>query len=129
MKEAIIDQAGTITPNEKNKFIKTCRENQEVFGDDLPGYNDHYGVVKASIQFASKARLTTRRSRLPNYGRVGQKLYNEKILIMFHKGVLIDPFQLGIQPRIINDSWIIHKQSTARKPWEECTEKDVRRCK
>ena len=126
MKEAIIDQAGTLTPSERKRFINTCREYQEVFGDDLPGYNDHYGVVKASIQFASKARPTTHRSRMPNYGKVGQKLYNEKILKMFHKGVLVDPFQLGIQPRIINDSWIIRKQSAARKPWEECTEKDVR---
>ena len=126
MKDATLDQAGTMSVQEKQKFINTCRKYQEVSGDDLPRYNNHYGVVSASSQFAAKARPTTHKSRMPNYGKIGQKLYKEKILQMFQKGVLIDPFELGTQPRIINDSWIIKKQSATHKPWENCTEKDVR---
>ena len=126
MKDINLDQAGTMSKEEKQKFINTCKQFEEVFNNDLPGYNGYYGKVKPSITFASKARPTSHKSRMPNYGSIGQHLYNKKIITMFQKGVLIDPFQLGIQPKIVNDSWVVKKQSSAHKSWEECDEKDVR---
>ena len=58
MKEIQIDQAQNMSQDEKRKFRETCTKYKDVFGDDLPGYNNYYGEVKASIQFASKARPT-----------------------------------------------------------------------
>ena len=115
-----IDQAQNMTQDEKRKFRETCSKYKDVFGDDLPGYNNYYGEVKASIQFVSKARPTPHKSRMPNYGSAGQKLYLAKMLSMYKKGILVDPFKLGIQPKIINDSWVVKKQSSAHKSWDEC---------
>ena len=42
------------------------------------------------------------------------------------KGVLVDPYELGIQPAIVNDAWVVKKQGSAHLKWEECQEKDVR---
>ena len=45
---------------------------------------------------------------------------------MMKKGVLIDPYKLGIQPALILDSWVIKKAAFAHLPWEQCEEKHVR---
>ena len=126
LKEIKIDQAKTMKPHEKEMFIKTIRKYEEVLDDSLPGYNNYYGVINASIQFASRARPTPHKTRMPSYGEHGQKLFNIKALAMVRKGVLVDPYKLGIQPLIIKDSWVVKKQGSAHKRWEECTEKDVR---
>ena len=126
LKEITIDQANTMKQYEKEMFIKTIKKYEEVLDDNLPGYNNYYGVVNASIQFASRARPTPHKTRMPSYGEHGQKLFNLKALAMVKKGVLVDPYNLGIQPLIINDSWVVKKQGSAHKSWEECTEKDVR---
>ena len=75
-----IDQARTMTPVEKKLFEETIAEFEEVFNDDLPGYNNYFGVVHASIQFASRARPTPHKTRMPSYGVLGQKLFNQKAL-------------------------------------------------
>ena len=45
---------------------------------------------------------------------------------MMEQGILIDPAQLGIQPLMIQNSWIVEKASACNKPWEQCESKDVR---
>ena len=126
IKNIEVDQAGTMTNAEKEMFVNTLKANYTLFDDSLPGYNGYYGTVKASIQFASRARPTQHKARMPNYGEHGQRLYDAKIKSMLQKGILIDPFELGIQPRIVNDSWVIRKQSAVHKKWQDCTENDVR---
>ena len=42
------------------------------------------------------------------------------------KGVLINPMDHDIQPIIINNSWIVKKNSSTHKSFDKCTEKDVR---
>ena len=126
IQEITIDQAASMTKDEKRLFENTIRKFPKVLGEDLPGYNNYYGVVHASIQFASRARPTSHKTRMPSYGMHGQKLYNQKALSMVKKGVLIDPYELGIQPVIVNDAWVVKKQGSAHLKWEDCTEKDVR---
>ena len=111
---------------DKQLFVDSIKKFETVLGDDLPGYNNYYGVVHASIQFASRARPTPHKTRMPSYGMHGQQLYNQKALSMVKKGVLIDPYELGIQPVIVNDAWVVKKQGSAHLKWEVCQEKDVR---
>ena len=106
IQEIKIDQGASMTSDEKRLFENTIRKFSKVLGEDLPGYNNYYGVVHASIQFASRARPTSHKTRMPSYGMHGQKLYNQKALSMVKKGVLIDPYELGIQPVIVNDAWV-----------------------
>ena len=98
----------------------------KVINEDLPGYNNYFGTVNASIQFASRARPSPHKTRMPSYGEHGQRLFNLKALAMVKKGVLIDPYELGIQPVIVNDAWVVKKQGSAHLKWEDCSEKDVR---
>ena len=126
IKEVKVDQAGTMKPSEMKKFKDSLKEFSDVLGNDLPGYNNYYGPVHASIQFASRARPTSHKTRMPGYGTHGQKLYNQKALSMVEKGVLIDPYELGIQPVIINDAWVVKKQGSAHLKWEDCKVDDVR---
>ena len=115
IKEVNLDQARSMNEKEKKLFIQTLRKYEDVLGDDLPGYNDHFGVVKASIKFASRARPIPHKTRMPSYGEHGQKLFNMKALSMVQKGVLVDPYKLGIQPTIINNSWVVKKQNATHK--------------
>ena len=126
IQEVHIDQAMTMKQSEKDMFLETIKEFEEVLDDSLPGYNNYFGKVNASIKFASRARPAPHKTRMPSYGEHGQKLFNLKALAMVKKGVLVDPYKLGIQPAIINDSWVVKKQGSAHKKWEDCTEKDVR---
>ena len=126
LEEIEIDQAKSMNPNEKKSFINTLKEFAVVLNPDLPGYNNYFGPVYASIDFASRARPPPHKTRLPSYGDHGQRLFQKKVLTMVQKGVLIDPYELGIQPRLVNDAWVVKKQCAAHLSWEECQEKDVR---
>ena len=104
-----LDPADLMSPNQKQKFVDTIKEYSDVLDESLPGYNNYYGKVYASIKFSTKARPLPHKTRMPKYGEHGQKLYDQKVQAMIQKGVLIDPYELGIQPAVINDSWIIKK--------------------
>ena len=49
-----------------------------------------------------------------------------KAISIVKKGVLVDPYKLGVQPILINNSWVVKKQNAAHKKWEDCSEQDVR---
>ena len=92
IQEVHIDQAKTMKRGEKDMFIETIKEFEEVLDESLPGYNNYYGKVNASIKFASRARPAPHKTRMPSYGEHGQKLFNLKALAMVKKGVLVDPY-------------------------------------
>ena len=104
-------------------FEDTISAFPEVFQTDLPGYNNHFGPVYASIEFGSRARPPPHKTRVPSYGSHGLKLFNQKAMAMVDKGVLIDPYKLGVQPSLILDAWVVKKPAFAKLPWEECQEK------
>ena len=98
----------------------------DVFQEDLPGYNNSFGPVYASIKFGSRARPPPHKTRIPAYGSHGLKLFNQKAMAMKQKGVLIDPYKLGVQPSLILDSWVVKKPAYANLSWDKCEEKHVR---
>ena len=109
-----------LSPKQKQPFLDTIANHPDVFQPDLPGYNHHYGAVFASIEFGSRARPPPHKTRIPSYGSHGQKLFNQKAMSMLKKGVLTDPYKLGVQPSIILDSWVVKKPAYAHLPWEQC---------
>ena len=111
---------------EKSPFLSTLSNYSEVFQSDLPGYNGHFGPVFASIDFGSRARPPPHKTRIPSYGSHGQNLFNQKAISMMKKGVLVDPYKLGVQPALVLDSWVIKKAAFAHLPWEQLEEKHVR---
>ena len=116
----------TLSPAARKPFEDTISAFPEVFQTDLPGYNNHFGPVYASIEFGSRARPPPHKTRVPSYGSHGLKLFNQKAMAMVDKGVLIDPYKLGVQPSLILDAWVVKKPAFAKLPWEECQEKHVR---
>ena len=116
----------TLSQAAKKPFQDTIAAFPDVFQPDLPGYNHHFGPVFASIEFGSRARPPPHKTRVPSYGSHGLKLFNQKAMAMVEKGVLIDPYKLGIQPSLILDAWVVKKPAFAKLPWEECQEKHVR---
>ena len=115
-----------IPSSHKKEFEQIVYSYSAVFQQDLPGYNGFYGPVHASIQFGSKARPPPHKTRTPAYGSHGQKLFNQKALAMMQKGVLIDPYKLGIQPSLVLDSWVVKKPAFASLPWDKCEDQHVR---
>ena len=72
-----IDCSNTLTPEMKELFKDTIRENVEIFQPDLPGYNGAFGPVHADFQFTSKARPVPQKIRAVNYGSYGQLLFKK----------------------------------------------------
>ena len=112
--------------NVKQQFSDILAQHLDVFDSSLPGYNNHFGPVYATIQFGSRARPPPHKTRLPSYGSHGQKLASQKVLAMIKKGVLVDPYTLGIQPALVNDSWVVKKPAFSKLSWDQCEEKHVR---
>ena len=99
--------------------------NKEIFGADLPGYNHKFGKLEASFEFASKSRPKPNRARILDYCSKGNSLYNNKIQELMRLGVLEKSSNLEIQPAFKNNSFLVKKQAAGRKPWQDCTLKDV----
>ena len=115
-----------LPPSHRKQFEQVVHSYLAVFHQDLPGYNGFYGPVHASIKFGSKARPPPHKTRIPAYGSHGQKLFNQKAIAMMQKGVLVDPYRLGIQPSLVLDSWVVKKPAFASLPWDKCEEQHVR---
>ena len=52
-------------------------------------------------------------------------LYNLKCQQLIYKGILINPYEHNIQPIIVNNSWLV-KNNISAKSLEDCTVKDIR---
>ena len=76
-----IDFANIPSTHQKEfeNIVKSCAD---VFQQDLPGYNNHFGPVYASIKFGSRARPPPHKTRIPAYGSHGLKLFNQKAMAM-----------------------------------------------
>ena len=126
LKEMVIDGSHKLSSQQKQPFLDSISRHLAVFGNDLPGYNHHFGKVYASFEFATKTKPKSYKLRKPSYGHHAERLFNQKCLQMKQQNVLADPAHIGIQPLLLNNAWIVKKASAGRKPWEECSVKDVR---
>ena len=88
---------GNLSKNEKEDFFKIISQHSSVFQQDLPGYNNAFGTVNATFDFASKARPVAQKLRSPNYGSIQDSLFNQKCEQLQSRGVLIDPLSHDIQ--------------------------------
>ena len=126
LQEMVIDGSHKLSTEQKQPFIDCVSRHLPVFGNDLPGYNHHFGKVYAGFEFATKTKPKTFKLRKPSYGRHAELLFNQKCLQMKQQGVLDDPANLDVQPLLYNNAWVVKKASAGNKPWEECTVNEVR---
>lgn len=121
-----IDEGNKLSPGARKKIETILVENKSLFKDNLPGYNNSFGRVEASFEWASPSRPLTNRARMPDYNRKGNQLYNEKAKQLKEKGVFRKASEMGIQPSIKNNSFLVKKQLAISKSWDQCTVNDVR---
>ena len=126
LQEMIIDGSHKLSKQQKQPLVDSISRHLAVFGNDLPGYNHHFGTVYASFEFATKTKPKSYKLRKPSYGHHAELLFNQKCLQMKQQNVLVDPATLDVQPLLLNNAWIVKKVSAGKKPWEECSVKDVR---
>jgi hypothetical protein len=132
--EQIIDKINmtNMSASERKPFADTIAAHSNVFQPDLLGYNNAYGTVFAHFEWASKARPIPQKLRALSYGSHGAMLYNVKCQQLIDKGVLIRPMEHGIQPIIINNSWLVKKNNATavKKSFYQCTDQDSQtRCR
>ena len=121
-----IDDACSLSNPTKSKLRSSIEQYSAVFQNDLPGYNGYYGPVNAGFEFASKARPVPQKIKFPIYSGQAQYLLDQKALQMKERNILIDPLTYGIQPTIINNSFLVKKSNCTKLPWDKCTTDDVR---
>ena len=117
---------GNLSTQVKQQLKNVISKHSAVFQPDLPGYNHSFGPVYADFNFASKARPVPQKLRYPNFGSHQYLLFNQKCQQLKLQGVLIDPVEQSIQPILTHNSWVVKKPTSANKPWDKCTVKDVR---
>ena len=126
LQEMVIDGSHKLSKQQKQPFVDSISRHLAVFGNDLPGYNHHFGKVYASFEFATKTKPKSYKLRKPSYGHHAELLFNQKCLQMKQQNVLADPAQIDVQPLLLNNAWIVKKASAGNRPWEECSVNDVR---
>ena len=117
---------GNLSTSVRKQLTNILSSHSAIFQPDLPGYNHSFGPVYADFNFASKARPVPQKLRYPNFGSHQYLLFNQKCQQLKLQGVLVDPVVQNIQPVLTHNSWVVKKPSSASKPWEKCTVKDVR---
>ena len=103
-------------------------KHSKVFGNDIPGYNGAMGTFEASFEFASKERPIIGKYQLPVYNKKHADIFQEKCDLEHARGRIQTLSELGEQPALINNAFLVLKQSAAEsgKTLQNCTVKDVR---
>ena len=110
-----LDPGNQFTDETKAKLKDIIIDHSIIFQDDLPGYNNVYGQVEATFEWATKSRPQPVKARQPDYNKAGNKLFNDKCLELLSKGVLQRAGDLKIQPRLKNNAFLVKKQSSVHK--------------
>ena len=121
-----LDPGNQFTEATRTTLREIIKYHSVIFQDDLPGYNNYYGQVEATFEWATKSRPQPVKARQPDYNRSGNKLFNDKCMELLSKGVLQRAGELNIQPKLKNNAFLVKKQSAIKKHWDQCTIKDVR---
>ena len=83
-----IDPGNQLTERTKIKIKEIIKNNEEIFKNDLPGYNNAFGKIEVTFEWASTARPPVNRARMRDYNTKGTELYNEKAKELIDLGVL-----------------------------------------
>ena len=75
-----LDPGNQFTAETRTKLKDIILNHSTIFQDDLPGYNNFYGQVEATFEWATKSRPQPVKARQPDYNKAGNKLFNDKCL-------------------------------------------------
>ena len=72
-----LDPGNQFTEATRTTLREIIKDHSVIFQDDLPGYNNFYGQVEATFEWATKSRPQPVKARQPDYIRSGNKLFND----------------------------------------------------
>ena len=113
MHEVASNVSTSLTTKDWLPFQTSIKQYLDVFQSDLLGYNQAFGTIYANFEFATKTKPPPHKLRALAYGNHGAILFNQKCSQLKDRGVLIDPLEFGIQPLLVNNSWLIKKVMSA----------------
>ena len=104
------------------------KKHSKVFGNDIPGYNGAMGTFEASFEFSSKERPIIGKYQLPLYNKKHADVFQEKCDLEHARGRVQTLSELGEQPALVNNAFLVLKQSAVEtgKTLQNCSVKDVR---
>ena len=123
-----IDQGCQLSKDAIAQATNIIKKHSKVFGNDIPGYNGAMGTFEASFEFSSKERPIIGKYQLPLYNKRHADLFQEKCDLEHARGRIQTLSELGEQPALINNAFLVLKQSAVEtgNTLQNCSVKDVR---
>ena len=126
--KVIIDEGKQMSKAGTERAREIIDKHQRVFGNDIPGYNGARGKFEASFEFSSHERPIIGRSQIPVYNKKHADIFQQKCDLEHARGRIQTLSELGEQPALINNAFLVLKQSAAAdgKTLQDCDVNDVR---
>ena len=128
IQKVVIDEGKQLSTEAVKQAHEIIKKHQRVFGNDIPGYNGAMGKFEASFEFSSQERPIIGRSQVPVYNKKHADIFQEKCDLEHSRGRISTLSELGEQPALINNAFLVLKQSAAvdGKTLQNCEVGDVR---
>ena len=128
VEKVVIDEGKQLSKEGTERARALITKHQSVFGNDIPGYNGAKGKFEASFEFSSHERPIIGRSQVPVYNKKHADIFQQKCDIEHARGRIQTLSELGEQPALINNAFLVLKQSAAAdgKTLQDCDVNDVR---
>ena len=123
-----IDEGNQLSETAVGQAKVNIKKHSHVFGNDIPGYNGAMGRFEASFEFSSHERPIVGKSTIPLYNKKHADIFQEKCDLEHSRGRIQTLSELGEQPAMINNAFLVLKQSAveAGKTLQNCSVQDVR---
>lgn len=105
-----VDPDKILDENTRKKFNSVLEQYNEVFSDDIAGYNGEVGPFKATVNMGP-VLPPQRKGRLPQYSRDKLVELQDKFDELETKGVFCRPENIGVNVEYLNPSFLIKKPS------------------
>ena len=127
-KKVVIDEGKQLSDESVRRSKEIIEKHCKVFGNDIPGYNGAMGNFEASFEFSSKERPIIGKSQVPVYNKKHADIFQKKCDLEHARGRIQTLSELGEQPALINNAFLVLKQSAASegKSLQNCEVSDVR---
>ena len=126
--EISVDKGGQLSQDSVLTAQDIIKKHSKVFGNDIPGYNGAMGTFEASFEFSSRERPIIGKYQLPVYNKKHADIFQDKCDLEHARGRIQTLSELGEQPALINNAFLVLKQSAVEtgKTLQNCSVKDVR---
>ena len=123
-----IDAGNQMSPEAVDLAKSLIKKHKTVFGNDIPGYNGFKGKFEASFEFSSHERPIIGKTQVPVYNKKHSDIFQQKCDLEHARGRIQSLSELGEQPALINNAFLVLKQSAAEdgKTLQNCDVTDVR---